>query len=104
MDSRRRHGWPFWFAGVLCALPMLYVLSFGPACWWFAESVISHGMSCNILNARGLYWPMGWIAENGPDPVCDAINWYGTLFGSGWVHVPTKPSGDWWIVLIRHSP
>ena len=33
MDERRKHGWPFWFAVGVIAVSVLYVASFGPACW-----------------------------------------------------------------------
>src|SRR5262249_41700405 len=36
-DERRKHGWPFWFAVVLIVVPVLYVASFGPACWLMAR-------------------------------------------------------------------
>jgi heme/copper-type cytochrome/quinol oxidase subunit 4 len=40
-DRNRKHGWPFWFAVVFVVLPLLYVASFGPACWISSRTV--HG-------------------------------------------------------------
>jgi hypothetical protein len=25
-----------------------------------------------------MYWPFGWLVENGPLPVAEIIEWYGT--------------------------
>lgn len=33
MDERKKHGWAWWVAAGLLAVPVLYVASFGPACW-----------------------------------------------------------------------
>ena len=47
MDDRRKHGWAFWLTLALIALPVLYIASFGPACWWF------HG----DINVGGVHSP-----------------------------------------------
>lgn len=36
MDERKKHGWPFWTT-VILLLAVLYVASFGPACWLMAN-------------------------------------------------------------------
>ncbi|HEY3966434.1 MAG TPA: hypothetical protein VGM05_17870, partial [Planctomycetaceae bacterium] len=36
MTDRKKPGWTFWTTVVLLSSPVLYVLSFGPACWWFS--------------------------------------------------------------------
>jgi len=38
------------------------------------------------------HWPIGWLAKNGPDQVCDAIFWYANL-GSDDIYLPTDSSG-----------
>src|SRR5262245_14028997 len=35
-SDRKKPGVAFWVTVVVVALPLVYVLSFGPACWWFA--------------------------------------------------------------------
>jgi hypothetical protein len=90
-----------WWAVMLLLLPVPYIVSFGPVCWWFKEIKIeANDVEVNI--APTLYWPLGWLAENGPEPLPDAINWYGTL-GVYWVHVPTNSAGTHWMVLVQGS-
>ncbi|HTI49730.1 MAG TPA: hypothetical protein VL475_02220 [Planctomycetaceae bacterium] len=36
--GRKKPGWMFWLTVTLIALPVLYVASFGPACWLLARS------------------------------------------------------------------
>jgi hypothetical protein len=44
-ESRRKPGVAFWATVVVVGLPLLYVLSFGPACWWFSPPRIDEGWS-----------------------------------------------------------
>lgn len=87
MTEHKRPGVAFWaFLMVIVALAG-YPLSFGPACWWFKDSKLDCGVVVNI--APHVYWPIGWLAQNGPKPLSDAINWYATL-RIYWVHVPVN--------------
>jgi len=54
MNDQRKQVWP-WIAALLLGMPVLYVASFGPACWWFSPQV-----------APQFYWPIGWLAANDP--------------------------------------
>jgi hypothetical protein len=90
----------FWITVALVAVLVGYPLSFGPACWWFSDSELNGGVVVNIV--PHVYWPTGWLAENGPEPLSRAINWYGTLW-IYWVHVPVNRAGDRWIVLVHQS-
>ena len=85
--------------GLILGLPVLYVASFGPVCWWLKSSETEGGVVVNIAPAA--YWPMGWLAQNGPEPVARAINWYGTVWVY-WIHVPVNPDGDRWKVLVQN--
>lgn len=35
----RRERWTKWTLAAVVSLPVLYVASFGPACWWMAKTV-----------------------------------------------------------------
>lgn len=97
----RRERWAKWMlATAFIGTPMLYVASFGPVCWWFTDRELDGGEVVNI--APSLYWPIGWLAGDGPEPLSSAINWYGTIW-IYWVHVPTDLDGDRWIVLVQKS-
>lgn len=85
-----------WTVAVITLLPVLYVLSFGPACWWFStppEDPLDIGyMAFQYHTASRLYWPIGWMAKNGPGPVRAVVLWYATR-GIDHVMLPCNPSG-----------
>lgn len=60
----------FWIVTALL-LPTTYVASFGPVCWWINPPYWD--------SVSRLYWPIGWMHENAPEPVRAAINRYATL-------------------------
>jgi len=62
---------------LLVLLPVLYVLSVGPAVWLSSHDYVSTGP---------LYYPLGWVSER-CGPFRDALTWYMSLF------VPSM--GDW---------
>jgi hypothetical protein len=67
-DRSRR----FWIGVALVSV--LYVASFGPACWFLA----SHRRDVGPPIAGRLFWPVGWIANNGPHSTRRMIEWYAT--------------------------
>jgi hypothetical protein len=78
MNSSRYHPAAFWITVALVAVLVGYLLSFGPACWWFAtRPTVFFGRPS--LRAHRQYWSIGWLAQNGPGPVGDAIFWYAKL-------------------------
>ena len=77
----RRERWAKWTLVAIVGLPVLYVASFGPACW-----IVSR----NNLNGNWLfiaYRPLVWIMENGPESAFTSLVWYslvGTAEHWGW--------------------
>lgn len=64
----------------MVGFPLLYVASFGPACWWFAEPLRgqpTYGVTLKM--APSLYGPVGSLTERVPRSIGLAINWYATL-------------------------
>jgi hypothetical protein len=62
----RRERWAKWtLVAALAGLPVLYVASFGPACW------ISSRTDSQTLPVT--YLPIGWIMENSPQPIAMAL-------------------------------
>lgn len=55
------------------ALPMLYVLSFGPACWISSRT----GRGANTVTA--VYQPVFNIWWNGPRGIGRAVEWYARI-------------------------
>ena len=72
-------------ATVLVSLPMLYLLSFGPACWWLAVSIQSvpggPQFGDNAAYLPKFYWPIGWAAKRYP-ALRPALARYSRLFGN----------------------
>ena len=84
-------------AGVIVGLPMLYVGSFGPACWWMAEKVPEFPggprVGSNAAYLSKAYWPIGWAVEQNPS-LRPMIARYSRLFGARTaVLVPIKGTG-----------
>jgi len=50
----------FSIAIAVTALPLLYLLGFGPACW------LTHRLDAGEDCFRLVYWPIGRLAEEGP--------------------------------------
>ena len=64
---------------VLAALPLLYVLSFGPACWITAQVDVGGWNGAVPPRAMIVYWPLGSIASDFDSPVGRSLRWWMTL-------------------------
>jgi hypothetical protein len=100
----RRERWARWtLVGLLVGLPVLYVLSFGPACWWIATTIqeVPGGppIGNNAVYAPRAYWPIGWASIRSPYLKL-AFAWYGRLIGRrSAVLAPVKPTGSEGVIL-----
>ncbi len=113
----RRERWAKRLAIALVAgIPLIYVLSFGPACWWFSKREFHGSLFPSPLiadfklgdggpnplklllprHAPRLYWPIGWLAKHGPNPVSRAICWYASS-GTEAVYLPVDFTGNSWM-------
>jgi hypothetical protein len=102
----RRERWAKWTLAVMVGLPMLYVLSFGPACWWFSEPfepksywkrVIHKGRVIHNLPVKVMpraFTPLAWAAKSGPRPLISAVRWYATRRGDFVYCRPKEGSTD----------
>jgi hypothetical protein len=82
---------------VVAALPILYLASFGPACWWMAKTVPEFPggprVGSNAAYVPKAYWPVGWAVERYPS-IRPMIAGYSRLFGARTaVLVPIKGTG-----------
>ena len=78
----------------LAAFPLLYVLTFGPACWLTAQTIVG-GV---VVPARGMwfYWPLGMVASDMDSVSGRSARWWmtvGVRKGHSAV-VPTSPNGN----------
>jgi hypothetical protein len=102
-DERKKPLWP-WIVALLIGLPVMYVASFGPACWWFSKEPITaiDPFAETVPAVARAYWPIGWSAKYGPSVVRNSIAWYATLFSEiPAIAVPTDLGGG---QLILFAP
>ena len=76
MTSRKQPSVAFWATVVVVAV-LLYVASFGPACWVFWRPWCPTELKDSI---RFAYRPVQRLIENGPEPIRSALIWYTDLF------------------------
>jgi hypothetical protein len=100
----RKERWAKRMALALVAiLPILYVASFGPACWWMATTIqqVPGGprIGSNAAYASRAYWPIGWVSARYPN-LKSMFAWYARLFGArSAVLVRVKGSGSEGMIL-----
>jgi hypothetical protein len=70
MTDRKKPGWAFWAVVVLVALPVLYVASFGPACWLARDHLISDDVAVDT------YRPLIHVANCGPSRIRRVVATY----------------------------
>ena len=78
----------------LAAVPLLYVLTFGPACWLTAQTIV--GGEVVPSRAMWFYWPLGMVASDMDSVSGRSARWWMTIGvrkGQSAV-VPTSPNGN----------
>jgi hypothetical protein len=88
----RRERWAKWtLLGAVVGAPVLYVLSFGPACWLFSPTVPLDSLVASVMNsvtgrtysgcahAPDIYWPLGWAVDHMGEIPSDMLGWYGRV-------------------------
>ncbi len=84
-DDCKKPGWAFW-AMVVLILPLLYALSFGPACWIWSRTAVMY----SVYDVA--YRPLAWLADRTPF-AWSALQWYATV-GMPEPSVMFLPGGD----------
>jgi hypothetical protein len=88
--EKKFRAWPL-AAVLLVGLPMMYVGSFGPACWLSSRG--EHGAALLPLVYRPITWGLSGDAES-ESVIHDAIQWYACAGAA---------SPHWWWSLNRYS-
>jgi hypothetical protein len=77
MNSPRKPLWPKIVATVVALLPMLYVVSFGPACWLASRGFI------NRFRVADAYEPLvHWSGYDLTNESSAALRWYATALAN----------------------
>lgn len=90
-----------WAIVVVVGLPVIYVISFGPACWFSARYVLSSKRGFTQPSSRistRFYAPIWWAIKHRRIPVVsDALATYGVLGipQGGVLEIPSL-EGDFW--------
>jgi hypothetical protein len=71
----RRGRWANWMLAIAAGLSVLYVMSFGPACWLTART--DDFLSSSHIEL--VYSPIIQAGVYGPALVCEPIVWWGSL-------------------------
>jgi hypothetical protein len=72
-EERKKATWP-WIVALLIGPLVLYVLTFGPACWL---------CKCEVIGVRAVwlaYRPVVWTARHGPQPIRSLFYKYEAIF------------------------
>jgi len=80
MNRKPRPLWPI-VTAALIGLPVLYVASFGPACWLVSLSTTKRTVS-------KVYAPLGTVISRGPVLISDVLYWYASIGLRAHVGVP----------------
>jgi hypothetical protein len=96
--SRKKPGVAFWATVVVVSLPLLYVLSFGPVCWWLLEPDQELNEWQTSAMAPTVYEPIGWLHHRIPSWLADAFDAYITLGmrEGDIIHIPDTAGGVVW--------
>ena len=94
--SNRRERWAKWTLAGVVGVPVLYVASFGPACWIVSRSEAENP----VLPA--VYIPFGIAARESPTIRSAAIA-YGRLWVQHDSHVAIPTDRDFYFGIIKRS-
>jgi hypothetical protein len=86
MTECKKPGVAFW-ATVVVAMLLLYVVSIGPACWLAGRNCVPDWA---VGPGETIYQPAIWLVQNGPEPIGNAIVWYAAFWLPPW-HLDTQP-------------
>ena len=80
-ERKKRAVWP-WAVALLIGLPVLYMASFGPACWLTAQPAEDGARNDGWdMPPRWMqiYRPFGIILNRGDSPIKTAVSWWATI-------------------------
>jgi hypothetical protein len=99
----RREKWAKWTLAAAVGLPVLYVASFGPACWWLLKEDENQQppSTQTFKRAPAVYEPIAWLYRRAPGSLADAFHAYIKLGLSDddFIWIPDTDGGACWYRL-----
>jgi hypothetical protein len=94
----RRERWAKWTLAAVVLLPVLYVASFGPACW------IASRMNADAILLSAIYSPLvDTYCYTDDELLCGAFEWYSTIGAAdGWRWYMTRLGEGDYNLVWRH--
>lgn len=93
----RRKRWAKWMLAMVIGVPLLYVASFGPVCWYVSQNPYARMENDPFAPiVPNMYCPFGWLMVHGPEPVARLVHWY-AFFQADQIMLATEPGGQWWV-------
>src|SRR5262245_56952687 len=86
-DDRKKALWPSIMA-LLIGLPVLYVASFGPACWYASHYVENHARPPKPWIGC-VYFPLGQLAICGPPSIAGQLRKFASAY------IPPRPAATY---------
>jgi hypothetical protein len=74
--ANRRERWAKWTLAVVIGLSVLYVASFGPACWAFRSNMTPG----SLMFVEKCYRPLVIASRDSPPPIAIPLRWWASLY------------------------
>jgi hypothetical protein len=94
--DRKKPGVAFWATVVVVCLPILYVASFGPWCWFVVQKAETQDKSTK----PSLYRPLIYAWWYGSGDIRSPIAWYANLASRTQLCAHKDADGALWLVSI----
>jgi len=92
----RRERWAKWTLAAVVGLPVLYVASFGLACWLADKDLLPFDP------IESAFLPIAELVTDGPEPFRRAILWYASICGGE--DAAARMYGNLWWERYGHTP
>jgi hypothetical protein len=109
-SDRKKPGVAFWATVTVVVVLAAYPLSLGPVCWLRPKCRGDHLIEVANLriyapdphvHAPRIYWPIGRLAQYGPEPVRRMISGYVTAGTKRCIALPCQRTDDFGLCVMR---
>jgi len=100
-EDRKKPLWP-WIVALVIVLPVLYVASFGPLCW-YAERCVENTGRAPPPWLGVAYFPLGRFAVHGPSIIAGPLRSYSASLVSTGAHLYLPIRWREWDISLAHG-